>query len=346
MTSVPARLTFLWAGMILLMILSLPGAFGQEGLGRGRITGTVLDEQGNPIDGVMIVMENVYKTKLNGTSNKKGHFAISGMGTGTWLLTATRDGYTPYSQQIEVRQLRRNEPIKITMKSLTGTAAFLSDDEAMDMFNQAETLIKEEKYSEALKIYDSILEKHPDIYQTHLNTGYCYMKQGISDKAKQEFTTVLEKIKEKHGDLQKDKTTALGALSSLGTIYLEEGDFEKSQEYFTQSLELSSEDAPAAYNVGEIFFSNQKLDEALKYFELATRIDANWALPYLKLAYVYLNKLEYAKSVENFNKFIELDPDNPEVPNIKKNDSDHREYQKIFLVRSDYFFKAFTLSVI
>jgi len=318
MTSVPAKLPFLCAVMIFLMILSLPGALAQEGLGRGRITGTVVDEQGNPIEGVSIVMENVYKTKLNGTSNKKGHFAISGMGTGTWLLTATRDGYAPHSQPLEVRQLRRNEPVKITMKSLTGTEAFLSDNEAMDMFNQAEALIKAEKYPEALNIYNSMLEKHPDIYQTHLNIGYCYMKQGIPDKAKQEFATVLEKIKEKHGDLQKDKATALGALSSLGTLYLQEGDFEKSQEYFTQSLELSPEDAPAAYNVGEIFFSNQKLDEALKYFDLATRIDANWALPYLKLAYVYLNKLEYAKSVENFNKFIELNPDNPEVPNIKK----------------------------
>jgi tetratricopeptide (TPR) repeat protein len=301
-----------------LLFFTVPYVPAQEGLGKARITGTVLDEQGNPIEGVSIVLENVYNTKLDGSSDKRGHFAISGMGTGVWTLTATKDGYAPSSQQINVRQLRRNPPIEIIMKKLTGTAAFFSNEETMDMFNQADKLMEEEKYTEALDIYLVILEKHPDFYQTHLNIGHCYLKQGDLEKAEAEFTLVLEKIKELHGDLQMDKTTALGALSSLGTLYLQKEDFQKAQEYFTQSLDLSPEDPAAAYNVGEIFFSNQRLDEAIKYFELASQIDKSWPAPYLKLGYVYLNKAEYDKSIENFNKFIQLDPDNPEMPNVKK----------------------------
>lgn len=290
----------------------------QEGLGKGRINGTVLDEQRNPIEGALIVLENVHNTKLNGSSDKRGYFAIVGMGTGAWVLTATKDGYAPVSQQINVRQLRRNPLIEIIMKKLTGTAAFLSDNETMDMFNQAEILMKEEKYGEALDIYLVMLEKHPDIYQTHLMVGHCYLEQGDLDKAEAEFALVLEKINEKHGDLQTDKVTALGALSSLGTLYLQKDDFQKAQDYFTQSLELSPEDPAVAYTVGEIFFSNQRIDEAIKYFELSIQIDKSWPAPYLKLGYVYLNKTEYDKSIENFNKFIQLDPDNPEVPNVRR----------------------------
>lgn len=318
MNSIPTKIFSLCAGICLLLIFYVPYVSAQESFGKGRISGTVLDEQGNPIEGVSIVLKNVHNTKLDGSSDKKGHFAISGMGTGVWMLTATKDGYAPFSQQINVRQLRRNTPVEIIMKKLTGTAAFLSDDETMDMFSQAEELMKEENYAEALDIYLVILEKHPDIYQTHLNIGHCYLKQGDLDKAEAEFTLVLEKIKELHGDLQTDKVTALGALSSLGTLYLQKEDYQKGQEYFTQSLELSPEEPAAAYNVGEIFFSNQKLDEAIKYFELAIQIDKSWPRPYLKLGYVYLNKAEYDKSIENFNKFIQLDPDNPEVPNVKK----------------------------
>ena len=107
------------------------------------------------------------------------------------------------------------------------------------MFNQADKLMKEKKYAEALDVYLVILEKHPDIYQTHLNIGHCFLKQGDLDKAEAEFTLVLEKIKELHRDLQTDKATALGALSSLGALYLQKEDFQKAQEYFTQSLELS-----------------------------------------------------------------------------------------------------------
>jgi len=300
------------------LFCTVPSVSAQEGLGKGRITGTVLDEQGNPIEGVLIVLENVYNTKLNGSSDNRGHFAIFGMGTGVWTLTATKDGYAPFSQQINVRQLRRNLPVEIIMKKLTGTVAFLSDDETMDMFNQAEILIKEEKYADALDIYLVMLEKHPDIYQTHLNIGHCYLKQGDLDKAEAEFALVLEKTKGMHGDLQTDKVTALGALSSLGSLYLQKEDLQKAQDYFTQSLELSPEDPVAAYNVGEIFFSNQRIDEAIKYFELAIQIDKSWPAPYLKLGYIYLNKAEYDKSIENFSKFIQLNPDNPEVPNVRR----------------------------
>jgi hypothetical protein len=32
---------------------------------------------------------------------------------------------------------------------------------------------------------------------------------------------------------------------------------------------------------------------------------------------VYLNKGDFAKSLENFNTFIQLDPENPEVAQVK-----------------------------
>ena len=77
------------------------------------------------------------------------------------------------------------------------------------------------------------------------------------------------------------------------------------------------DDEAAAYNVGEILFSNQKTDEAIRYFELAAKIRKDWPKPYHKLGFVYLNKGDYAKSLENFKAFIALDPGNPEVPNVK-----------------------------
>jgi tetratricopeptide (TPR) repeat protein len=82
-------------------------------------------------------------------------------------------------------------------------------------------------------------------------------------------------------------------------------------------LEISPKDEAAAYNVGEVFFSNQQIDEAIKYFELAVQIKKDWSKPYLKLGYVYLNKGDFAKSLEYFNSFIQMDPDNPEVSQVK-----------------------------
>jgi tetratricopeptide (TPR) repeat protein len=301
---------FLWAG-------ALP-AIGQEGLGKGRISGTVIDEQGNPIEGVAIVMVNAYNTKLEGQSDKEGHFAVAGMGTGMWNLTATKDGFEPATQQIDVRQLRRNPPIEIVMKRLTGNEAFLSDDEAMELFNEADGLMKEEQYDAAILMFQDLLEKHPDLYQTHLSIGNCYMKKGDLDEAESEFSLVLEKIKEVYGDYHQDKKAALGAFAGLGTLALQKDDFQTAKDYFTQSLELSPEDPAAAYNVGSIFFSNQRIEESIEYLELAKKIDSSWPDPYLKLGYVYLNIADYDRSLEHFNKFIEMDPENPEVPVVRQ----------------------------
>ena len=69
--------------------------------------------------------------------------------------------------------------------------------------------------------------------------------------------------------------------------------------------------------MGEVFFSNQRIDDAIKYFELAIQIKEDWSKPYLKLGYTYLNKGDFNKALENFNKFVEISPDNPEVPAVK-----------------------------
>jgi Tfp pilus assembly protein PilF len=64
-----------------------------------------------------------------------------------------------------------------------------------------------------------------------------------------------------------------------------------------------------AYNVGEIYFSNQNLDEAQKYFELATQIKPEWPDPYLKMGYVYLNNADNVNAVRMFEKFLTLEPE-------------------------------------
>lgn len=99
--------------------------------------------------------------------------------------------------------------------------------------------------------------------------------------------------------------------------YLKKGDFQTAQKQFSQALEISPQDEVAAYNVGEVFFSNQQIDEAIRYFELAIQIKKDWSKPYLKLGYVYLNKGDFTKSLEYFNAFLQMDPENPEAAQVK-----------------------------
>lgn len=291
---------------------------GQESLGRGRISGEVLDESGNPVEGARIIAENVRTgTKLEGKSDKKGHFAVAGLGTGIWRVEATKAGYASSSVEMNVSQLSTNPPISFTLKKMTGFAALKTDQAAFELFDRGNALIQEGQYDGALKLFDEFLAKYPEIYQVHLNIGTCYLKKDDLDRAKSEFELVLEKALMTHGDYKKDPEATFRAFSGLGEIALKKGDFEAAKSRFSQALEISAQDEVAAYNVGEVFFSNQQVDDAIKYFEMATQIKKDWSKPYLRLGYAYLNKGDYDKSLENFNTFIRIDPENPEVTQVK-----------------------------
>ncbi|MCK4789120.1 MAG: tetratricopeptide repeat protein [Desulfobacteraceae bacterium] len=304
-----------------LLFWTIPSTFSQEHMGKGRVRGIVVDEKSQPVEGALILVESVkYKTKLQGYSNKKGRFAVAGMGTGDYRITASKKGYTSSSRNLYVRQLTqetKNPPITFTLKKMKGYAALMADEESFQLFDKGNLLIKEEKYDEALQVFEEFLTKYPEIYQVHLNIGNCYFKKGDPDKAEVEFKLVLDKTLEIHGDYKKDKVASLRGFTGLGELYIQKGDFETAQKYFAQAVEISPEDEVAAYNVGQIFFSHQKIDEAIKYYELAIQIKKDWSKPYLKLGYAYLNKSAFDKALENFNKFVEMDPENPEVPQVK-----------------------------
>ncbi len=291
---------------------------GQEDFGRGRISGVVLDENGAPVESALIVAESERGgTKLENRSDKKGRFAIAGLGTGVWNVTASKSGYLNSEVRMNVKQLSANPPITFTLSKVKGVAAVTSDKESAALFDQGNALLEKGNYEEALKVFEEFAGKYPDIYQVHLNIGTCYLKSGELDKAQAEFQLVLDKVLAVHGDYKKDPAAAQKAFSGLGEVALRRGDLETGQKYFSQALDISPKDEVAAYNVGEIFFSNQKIDEAIRYFELAVQIKPDWPKPYLRLGYVYLNKGDLTKALESFNKFVQLDPENPEVSQVK-----------------------------
>lgn len=293
-------------------------SFGQEDLGKGRISGIVVDEGGLPVEGAQVVAQSLRsETRLEGRSDGKGRFAIAGLGTGSWRITASKDGYGTSSLEMNIRQLAANPPITFTLKKATGAAAVAADKDALALLDQGNALLTQENYDQALLVFEEFISKHPEIYQVHLNIGTAYLKKGELDKAEAEFKLVLDKTLETHGELKKDPDASLRAVTGLGEVSLRRGDFDSAQKQFAQALDISPQDQAAAYNVGELLFSNQKIDEAIRYLELAIQIKKDWPKPYLKLGYVYLNKGDFDKSLENFNAFIKLDPENPEVTQVK-----------------------------
>lgn len=64
----------------------------------------------------------------------------------------------------------------------------------MEMFEKAENAMKEERYDDALTIYNQLIEKFPSVSQLLLNAGYVQMKKGELDSALNSFQEVLNRL--------------------------------------------------------------------------------------------------------------------------------------------------------
>jgi tetratricopeptide (TPR) repeat protein len=265
----------------------------------------------------VVVESTRSSTRQETKTDKKGHFAVGGLGSGAWRVIASKEGYFSAASEVQVSQIKANPPVLLTLQKASGPAVPPSGEEGRSLLDRGNALLKEGRYDEALAAFEDFAAKFPDVHAVHLNIGSAYMEKRDLGRAEAEFKSVLDKNGPALEDLRKQKDTSLKALSGLGEVALKRGDFETAQGFFRRALEISPEDPAAAYNVGEIFFSNQKTDEAIAYLELAIKIKSDWPKAFHRLGLVYLNKGDLPKALENLKKFLELDPQNPEAAGVK-----------------------------
>ncbi len=278
---------------------------------RGRIAGSVKDEQGDPIVGIEVKFDNAepetkYDHKVEKT-NDKGEFVFTGMRGGTWILTIAEPGYEPHRQSIRISQFRRNEDVAVVLKKLaetepeTGTRA-----EAEGMVSEAEQLLAEGKYDEAIALYNQYLEEHPDLYKVHLLIGSAYDKKGDYDNAITSYGKVLEQ-----------EPDNINALLGSGNACIRKMDYNKAEEYFVKLAELRSDDPKIMYTVGEIMLGCGQGARAIEYYSKAVELNPNYADALMKLGYAYYGEKQWQNAIDQFEKFIEIAPNRPEVQFIK-----------------------------
>ncbi|GAH63850.1 unnamed protein product, partial [marine sediment metagenome] len=230
-------------------------------------------------------------------------------------MTASAEGYISVYKDVYIHQLERNPKITLILKKTTQSdQAIIEDESSLGLLEKTNQLFIEKKYDEAIALLKQFLEINPNVYQAFIDIGDCYREKGELEQALKEYNKALEQAKK---DELMGKELTAKALARIGECYMRKEDFETAQDYFKLSIESYPENEILAYNVGEIYFSNQKIDEAIHYFELSTQIKSDWGLPYLKLGYAYLNKGDYEKAKLNLNKFLELDPESPEIATVK-----------------------------
>lgn len=295
--------------LTLALLTAFSQAGAQAGRGKARLNGLVLDNEGHPIASAKVVLDLLKSEAIQRetTTDKNGEWALIGLGSGNWKITITAEGYIPNSTTIFISQIERNPKVvlKLTKPEPSDQSA-IRDEASLGFIDKATQLFNEKNYDEAISVLEQFLAQNPTAYQSYVLIGDCYREKGDFEKAIESYNKTIEEAKK---DEKMGKEITAKGLAAIGDLYLRKGDFDKAQGFFKQSIDTYPENEALAYNVGEIYFSNQKLDESIQYFTIATQIKPDWPPPYYKLGLVNLNKADYEKAEENFKKFLQLEPD-------------------------------------
>jgi len=289
----------------------------KSGRGTARLAGKITDFEGKPLEHieVQIVFSQNENLKYKTATGKKGEFSFLGLGSGYWNLTAFGQAYELVTKSVNVSQVGVNPTVKIKMKKAEKPGGVFIDDEASTAFlDKGNQFYREQKFDEAIAQFELFIAKNPAAYQVRLSIADCYREKSEYAKAEPIYFGIIERSKT---DASGGRELTAKAFSGLGNIMVKQNKLAEAQECFKQSIESSPKDEVLAYNIGEIYFSGQKLDEALSYFQKASLIKPDWADPYLKLGYVYMNKADNANAIAKFEKFLTLEPEGERAATVK-----------------------------
>jgi predicted Zn-dependent protease len=286
------------------VFLAVSAARAQGG-GNARLTGKVIDEQGQPLADVQIKAQKVGDPVLvTGKSDKKGEWRLNGLGDGQWRIEFTRDGLEPNLTTFEVKN-DKVAPMNVTMTKPVPKVDPTAEINAE--LQRAAGLAQSGKIADARKIYEDLLVKFPHVYQLHGFIARAYAADGQAAKGIEHVKMVLEKepnnveMKLLHADLLMETGDKAEARKMLEGIDMKEV---KDPFPFMNA-------AITMINEGKGAEAAESLTKLLAQFPTQNEI-----YYYRGRAYLAASKFDEAKA--DLEKFVSLAPTSKEAADAKR----------------------------
>ena len=276
------------------------------------VTGVVTDEDGNPIPGALVTAENpgVQNEGFEDTTDDSGRYRMMGLrsGGGGWTISARAEGYQP-DQVITPTRIGQNlinfrlNRIPTALELALGKEALAGlDPEVVEKeIDAANDFFSTQQYGQAIAAYEALVAKLPALAFLHIQIGHSYSAQEEHDKA---ITAYEEALKH-------DPESAAAKIG-VGRANLAAGNMEAAEAALgdtASSLEAGREDF---YNMGELAFVQNDIEEAAGWYEKAHMKDPTWGKPLFKLALVALNKGDTETAATYFQQVVDVDPNSEE----------------------------------
>jgi len=151
----------------------------------------------------------------------------------------------------------------------------------------------EKNGEKAMSLLKEITEKYPQYKWARYYLGAGYQRRNMMSEAIGQLTIAL----------QLDPNFGY-ALNQLGYVYAKIGEFEKAIECFQRYAAINPGDANPFDSMAELYFKMGKLDDAIEKYKEVLEIKPDFSATNLCLAYTYMLKENFTKSMACADRFI------------------------------------------
>lgn len=280
---------------VLLPVFVSAGAFGAV---QGRVFGVVTDENEVPVQGLTITVTDPERVavKVVTETDENGEYSVTlPDATHTYTYTLTKDGYEPFETSFKV-------PAGSTRAmNFTVIEASLM---APEVFNAGNVAAREGNFAEAAARYREALSMDPSLVSAHAALATVLLLDKQVEPAAEAAAAGLEADPSNHRLL----TVRYESLKALGD---EGGAAEALAALQAADPERAASDL--VKRAGKLFEAGQ-IGEARNLLAKALEADPEQAKAYYLMGLCLLNGGDAAGAKEHLARFVEMAPDDPDVP--------------------------------
>jgi tetratricopeptide (TPR) repeat protein len=289
---------------------------------QGRVTGTVTDSAGNPVEGVVITITtaNIKNFKLTTKTGKDGHYgSIVNDATMMYHVRFEKDGYVPAEldkkfslsdittlDQKLYKQGEAGAPGKAGAAPAAPVAPSSNDQAAMAYNAAVDLLNAGDKAGAETKLHEAA-SKNPDLPQV-------WSALATIAYDKKDWAKTVE-YGEKATDLDPTNTSMLGMMADAAA---KSGDKAKAADLRKRFEEANPDTPEVLYNKGIDAYNKRNSKGAEEYLTKAVAAKPDFALAHYYLALAAMNNKKNAVAKEHFEKYLQLEPNGSEAGTAKE----------------------------
>lgn len=302
------------AGLLLVTAVSAQGWAG-----RGRLSGTVEDSEGKPVEGASVKLTMGGAGPEDVETNRRGRWVRAGLRSGDWVVLVSKPGFVPTEHTVTLNEYATGADRPVLKTELAPAAAgadgaaALADDAASQaargLLEQGNDLIRIEDFEGAIRVFSEALPSLPD--GAKASVLVIIAQNQIRLERDDEAIANLEQALA----LAPENVDALRLMSRRLTAL---GRSEEAQQYLARLPEDLQADPEILLREGVDLYNQNDFEGAVEKLTAAIEGEPDWADAYYYRGLARMAAGLNEAAAEDFRKLLELAPDGERAEEAKQ----------------------------